>query len=87
MCITNHLLRTPIMYKHEGTFCTQVSLLAKLPRTAQTAVLHAHKYADYDPGELIIKEGVRMLLSIMFWVNAYSSYSVRSCMRGFPIYK
>lgn len=37
---------------------TQVKLLAKLPATAQTAVLHALKYADYKPGEVIIKEGV-----------------------------
>ncbi|CAB1110112.1 unnamed protein product [Ectocarpus sp. CCAP 1310/34] len=34
-----------------------VNLLAKLPATAQTAVLHALKYADYKPGEVIIKEG------------------------------
>lgn len=37
---------------------TQVNLLAKLPATAQTAVLHALEYADYKPGEVIIKEGV-----------------------------
>lgn len=42
-------------------FCSQVSLLAKLPCRAQTAVLHALKYADYDPGELIIREGVSFL--------------------------
>eukprot|EP00752_Nemacystus_decipiens_P001573 g1534.t1 len=35
----------------------KVSLLAKLPCRAQTAVLHALQYADYDPGELIIREG------------------------------
>ncbi|CAN0490754.1 unnamed protein product, partial [Ectocarpus sp. 12 AP-2014] len=35
----------------------KVNLLAKLTATAQTAVLHALKYADYKPGEVIIKEG------------------------------
>ncbi|CAM9201076.1 unnamed protein product, partial [Ectocarpus fasciculatus] len=35
----------------------KVNLLAKLPATAQTAVLHALEYADYKPGEVIIKEG------------------------------
>ncbi|CAM9524304.1 unnamed protein product, partial [Ectocarpus sp. 8 AP-2014] len=35
----------------------KVNLLAKLPAKAQTAVLRALKYADYKPGEAIIKEG------------------------------
>lgn len=36
----------------------QVPLLAKLPPTAQTAVLRALNYAHYDPGEYIVREGV-----------------------------
>lgn len=49
---------------HVNTLFSQVSLLAKLPCRAQTAVLHALQYADYDPGELIIREGVSYLLSV-----------------------
>lgn len=50
---------------HVNTLFAQVSLLAKLPCRAQTAVLHALQYADYDPGELIIREGVSYLLSVL----------------------
>ena len=49
---------------HVNTLFSQVSLLAKLPCRSQTAVLHALQYADYDPGELIIREGVSYLLSV-----------------------
>ena len=52
----------------------QVNLLAKLPSASQTPVLHALKYADYEPGELIIREGVSSTtekLSLLYLVQLF----------------